>query len=69
MLAPITAMGFARRQLSGNGREAQSNAFFNAPGIDALYSGVATRIASASAIARRRRATACGGDSASASSS
>lgn len=69
VLAPITATGLPRRELLGNGRDAQSSAFFNAPGIDPLYSGVAIRIASASAIARRNDATAEGGCSVSASSS
>src|SRR3954451_1951383 len=61
VLAPITAAGLSRRTLSGNGREAQSSAFFSAPGSEALYSGVAIRIASASSIASRRSWTAGGG--------
>ena len=57
VLAPTTATGFPRRLLSGKGREAQSRAFLSAPGIEALYSGVAIRTASASASARLSRAT------------
>ena len=47
MLAPITATGFLRIGDSAIGRETQSSAFFNAPGIEPLYSGVAMRIPSA----------------------
>jgi hypothetical protein len=60
VLAPITATGLLRQALSGNGRDAQSTAFLRAPGIEPLYSGVAIRIASAAAIARRSRSTAAG---------
>ena len=43
--------------LSARGRETQSKAFFSWPGIEPLNSGVATRIASAAAIASLRRST------------
>ena len=61
VLAPITAAGLSRRTLSGNGREAQSSAFLSPPGTEALYSGVAMRIASASSIASRKSETGAGG--------
>jgi hypothetical protein len=41
-------------------REAQSMAFFNGAGIEALYSGVAKRMASAARILARRRSTGSG---------
>jgi hypothetical protein len=50
VLAPITAHGLPRSAFPGNGREAQSSALSSAPGIDALYSGVAMSSASARAI-------------------
>ena len=49
------------------GRDAQSIAFLSTPGIDALYSGVATRTASASASASRSERTASGPPSTSSS--
>src|ERR1700753_582673 len=55
--APITATGLPRRQHSGNGRDAQSSAFFNTPGVEPLNSGVAIRTPSARAIASRNLAT------------
>ena len=42
------------------GRETQSSAFFSTPGMDALYSGVAMRTASAPATAERSSATVAG---------
>jgi hypothetical protein len=42
------------------GREIQSIAFFSGPGIEKLYSGVAMRIASASATRRRSSSTGAG---------
>ena len=51
----MTAAGLSRSALSGNGRDAQSSAFFSTPGIDALYSGVAIRTASAASMASRTR--------------
>ena len=68
VLAPITAHGFSRSTLSGNGREAQSIAFLSAPGSDALYSGVAISSASAPSIASRNSRTASGGESSRSSS-
>ena len=67
--APTTATGLPRRALSGNGREAQSSAFFSTPGIDPLNSGVEMSTPSASAIASRRRATGSGAGSTSRSAS
>src|SRR5829696_2946126 len=61
VLAPTTATGLLRSTALANGREAQSIAFLSCPGIDELYSGVATRIASAPAMASRRSATPAGG--------
>ena len=49
--APTTAAGLLRSGRSASGRESQSSAFLSWPGIEWLYSGVATRTASASAIA------------------
>ena len=49
--APITAAGMWWKEFCPHGRDAQSMAFFNAPGIDRLYSGVTNRTASAAAIA------------------
>jgi hypothetical protein len=40
-----------RNEFSGNGRDAQSSAFFSTPGIEPLYSGVAIRTPSAQEIA------------------
>jgi hypothetical protein len=45
MDAPITAAGMWSKAFWPHGREAQSIAFFNAPGIERLYSGVTNRIA------------------------
>ena len=59
-LEPITATGLPRKTFVANGREAQSSAFFSAPGIEWLYSGVAIRTASAEATASRSDATATG---------
>src|SRR5215210_6541825 len=56
----MTATGLSRRTLSGNGREAQSKAFLSAPGIEALYSGVAMSTASAPSTAARKARTASG---------
>jgi len=67
--APITAAGLPVSALCPAGREAQSKAFFSAPGIEWLYSGVATRTASASRIAWRSSATAAGVSAASRSES
>jgi hypothetical protein len=60
VLAPMTATGLRRRQLSGKGRDAQSRAFLSAPGIEPLYSGVAIRTAWARAISSRNSVTAGG---------
>lgn len=49
--APITAAGMWLNEFWPHGREAQSIAFFSAPGIERLYSGVTNRTASASSIA------------------
>jgi hypothetical protein len=48
---PITADGFRVNAFLPSGRLAQSMAFFNAPGIERLYSGVTNRTASTAAIA------------------
>ena len=53
-MAPASATGLLRSELSGKGREAQSIAFFSCPGIEPLYSGVEIRTASAAAILSRR---------------
>ena len=52
-LEPITATGFPTEHVGASGRDAQSSAFFSAPGIEELYSGVAIRTASADATAAR----------------
>src|SRR5436190_24027774 len=52
--APITAAGIWAKELLPQGREAQSIAFFSAPGIERLYSGVTNKIASEAAIAAFR---------------
>ena len=67
--APITATGLLRSSFVASGRETQSSAFFSWPGIEALYSGVAKRTASAPAIAERSSATAAGAAGPSSSSS
>jgi hypothetical protein len=64
----MTAAGFSFRTLSGNGRDAQSSAFFSAPGSDALYSGVAISSASAASTAARKAWTGSGGASSRSSS-
>ena len=69
VLAPITAAGLLRRAAPADGREAQSIAFFSAPGIEELYSGVANRSASASEIARRQVVDAASAGACSSSSS
>jgi hypothetical protein len=46
MDAPITPAGMWSKAFWPQGREAQSMALFNAPGIDRLYSGVTKRMAS-----------------------
>jgi hypothetical protein len=51
MDAPITAAGMWSKEFWPHGREAQSIAFFSAPGMERLYSGVTNRIASDRAIA------------------
>ena len=64
MDAPITADGLRANEFVPEGRLAQSIAFFKAPGIERLYSGVTKRTASAAAIASFS-ARAAGGRSAS----
>jgi hypothetical protein len=68
VLAPMTAAGLLRSTVSANGRDAQSTAFFSAPGIDELYSGVANSSASARSISARHRSTGTGGLGSSSSS-
>jgi hypothetical protein len=46
-----------RKTLDAIGRDAQSRAFFNAPGMDELYSGVANTTASASRPSSRNAST------------
>ena len=48
--APITAAGMWSKEFCPHGRDAQSIAFFNAPGMERLYSGVTKSIASTAAI-------------------
>ena len=55
--APTTATGLPRSGFVACGRDAQSSAFLSTPGIEALYSGVATSTASAPAIASRSART------------
>jgi hypothetical protein len=50
MEAPITAAGMWSKEFSPQGRDAQSIAFFSAPGIERLYSGVTKSSASTAAI-------------------
>ena len=69
VLAPMTADGLSWSTLSGNGRDAQSSAFFSPPGTDALYSGVAIRSASAASISSQERPAPLAGGSFSRSSS
>src|SRR6185437_1967864 len=61
VLEPITAAGLLARGLLARGRETQSSAFLSTPGIEELYSGVAIRRPSASAIASLRCRTGSGG--------
>src|SRR5262245_61422651 len=68
VLAPIVATGLLRSAAVANGREAQSTAFFSAPGIEWLYSGVANSRASACSIAARQLSTALPGAPSSSSS-
>ena len=60
--APSTATGFPPKTLpmSAGGRESQSIAFLNVPGIELLYSGVARSIPSAATIASFSAATRSG---------
>src|SRR5690349_14259738 len=62
--APITAAGRWWKEFWPHGRDAQSIAFFRAPGIERLYSGVTKRTASDREMASLR-ATASGGYAAS----
>jgi hypothetical protein len=48
---PMTADGLRANEFLPYGRHAQSIAFFNAPGMDRLYSGVTNNTASTAAIA------------------
>ena len=48
---PMTAEGLRANEFLPYGRLAQSIAFFNAPGIDRLYSGVTNSTPSTAAIA------------------
>jgi len=50
MEAPITAAGMWSKEFSPHGRDAQSIAFFKAPGIERLYSGVTKSTAATAAI-------------------
>jgi hypothetical protein len=67
VVAPTTAAGLPCRGVEARGRDAQSIAFLRTPGMEELYSGVAIRTASESAIARRRSATEAGAGSVSSS--
>ena len=60
VLAPMTATRLCRRTFAAYGRDAQSSAFFSAPGTEALYSGVAISMASARSISARSAATGLG---------
>ena len=60
----MTAAGMWSNEFWPHGRDAQSMAFFSAPGIDRLYSGVTNSTASDAAIASLS-AMASGGKSAS----
>src|SRR4051794_5369637 len=51
MDAPITPAGMWWKEFCPHGREAQSMAFFKAPGMERLYSGVTNSTASEAAIA------------------
>src|SRR3954453_14981236 len=51
MDAPITPAGRWWKDFCPHGREAQSMAFFKAPGMERLYSGVTNSTASEAAIA------------------
>src|SRR5688500_3098569 len=48
---PITADGFRAKEFFPHGRLAQSMAFFSAPGMERLYSGVTKSTASTAAMA------------------
>ncbi len=50
----MTAAGMWSKEFCPHGRDAQSMAFFNAPGIERLYSGVTNSTASEAAIASLR---------------
>ena len=65
--APTTRAGLFRSGFVATGRETQSSAFLSTPGIDALYSGVAIRTASAAPTAARSSATAAGASAVSSS--
>ena len=56
----MIATGFQRSTDASAGRESQSIAFFSTPEVPRLYSGVASRSASASATAARSSATGAG---------
>src|SRR4029079_414530 len=58
VLVPNAETGLLAIAAAPRGRDVQSIAFLSWPGIDALYSGVAIRIASARATASRSRSTA-----------
>ena len=66
--AEMIAAGLPARAESPWGREAQSIAFFKAPGAEALYSGVTINRASAASICSRRSSTDAGIESGSRSS-
>ena len=59
-LTETTATGLSARAAAPRGREAQSIAFLSTPGIEPLYSGVATTIASAAETAARNATTEAG---------
>jgi hypothetical protein len=61
----MTATGLFRRELSRNGRDAQSRAFLSCPGTEPLYSGVAIRTAPAAVMASRSARTTPGAASSS----
>ena len=60
VLEESTATGLFRTGESASGRDAQSKAFLSTPGIEELYSGVATRTASAASSASLKSSTAAG---------
>ena len=57
----MTATGFSASDEAPRGREAQSIAFLSTPGIEPLYSGVATTSPSARSTASRKATTEAGG--------